>query len=100
MPQRTACSRSPHNVLHSPCYITITLIHPCLIAPAIELNFLQALPGDVVNEDEGDIILPIMMKTIPSTTSLPSDVVVNISVAGGTATSKNIIVHTHRAILL
>ena len=48
-----------------------------------------------MNEDEGDIILPIMMKTIPSNASLPSGVVVNLSVAGGTATSKNIIVHTH-----
>ena len=48
-----------------------------------------------MNEDEGDIILPIIMKTIPSNSSLPSDVVFNLSVAGGTATSKNIIVQTH-----
>ena len=52
--------------------------------------FLQAIPGDVVNEDEADIILPIMVKTTPPNASLPSDVVVSFSVTGGTATSKNV----------
>ena len=50
--------------------------------------FLRAIPGDVVNEDETDITLPIMMNTIPPNASLPSDVVVNFSVTGVTATSK------------
>ena len=61
-----------------------------MIASAIEVKFLQAIPGDVVDEDEANITLPIMMKTIPSNASLPSNVVVNISVTGGTATSKGI----------
>ena len=55
--------------------------------------FLQAISGDVVNEDEADIILPIMVKTIPPNASLPSNLVVNFSVTGGTATSKNTIVY-------
>ena len=66
--------------------------HHCLIALAIELILLQAIPGNVMNEDEANITLPIMMNTIPPNASLPSDVVVNFSVAGGTATSKNTIV--------
>ena len=55
--------------------------------------FLRAIPGDVVNEDEADITLPIMMNTIPPNAILPSDVVVNFSVTGGTGTSKNTIVY-------
>ena len=51
--------------------------------------FLQATPGDALNEDEAGIILPIMMNIIPPNASLPFDVVVNFSVTGGTATSKN-----------
>ena len=51
---------------------------------------MQAIPGDVVDEDETNITLPIMMKIIPSNASLPSNVVVNFSVTGGTATSKGI----------
>ena len=51
--------------------------------------FLQATPGDVVNEAEvGSITLPIMVNIIPPRASLPFDVVVNFSVTGGTATSK------------
>ena len=73
-------------------YLFSTFTHLCLIASAIELMFLQAIPGNVVNEDEANITLPIMMNTIPSGASLPSDVVVNFSVTGGTATSKNTIV--------
>ena len=42
-----------------------------------------------MNEDEVGIILPIMVNTIPPNASLPFDVVVNFSVTGGTATSKN-----------
>ena len=60
------------------------------IASAIELMFLQAIPGDVVNEDEANITLPIMVKTTPPNAILPFDVVVNFSVTGGTATSKDI----------
>ena len=55
--------------------------------------FLRAIPGVVVNEDEADITLPIMMNTIPPNACLPSDVVVNFSVTGGTATSKNSIAY-------
>ena len=73
-------------------YLFSTFTHHCLIASAIELLFLQAIPGNV-NEDEANITLPIMMNTIPSGTSLPSDVVVNFAVTGGTATSKNTIVY-------
>ena len=74
-------------------YISLfsTFTHHCLIA--IELMFLRAIPGDVVNENEADITLPIMMNTIPPNACLPSDVVVNFSVTGGTATSKNTIVY-------
>ena len=53
--------------------------------------FLQAIPGDVVDEDEANITLPIMMNIIPPNASLPSDVVVNFSVAGGAAKGKNTI---------
>ena len=74
-------------------YLFSTFTHRCLIASAIELMFLRAIPGDVVNEDEADITLPIMMNTIPPNACLPSDVVVNFSVTGGTATSKNTIVY-------
>ena len=52
--------------------------------------FLQAIPGNVVNEDEANITLPIMVNIIPSDASLPFDVVVNFSVTAGTATSKNV----------
>ena len=55
--------------------------------------FLQAIPGDVVNEAEVGIMLRIMMNVVPPNASLPSDVVVNFSVTGGTATSKNTIVY-------
>ena len=55
--------------------------------------FLQAIPGDVVDEDETNITLPIMMNIIPPNAILPTDVVVNFSVTGGTATSKNTIVY-------
>ena len=55
--------------------------------------FLQAIPGDVVNETEVDLTLPIMMNIVPSNAILPSDVVVNFSVTGGTATSKNTIAY-------
>ena len=51
---------------------------------------LQAIPGDVVNEDEAGITLPILMQTIPPNASLPFVVVVSFSVTGGTATSKNV----------
>ena len=52
--------------------------------------FLQATPGDVVNEAEvGSITLPIMVNIIPPRASLPFDVPVNFSVTGGTATSKD-----------
>ena len=51
--------------------------------------FLQAIPGDVVNEAEVGIILRIMMNVVPPNTFLLFDVVVNFSVTGGTATSKN-----------
>ena len=50
--------------------------------------FLQSFPGNVVNEAEVDITLPIMVNIVPSDSSLPFDVVVRFSVAGGTATSK------------
>ena len=72
-------------------YLFSTFTHLCLIASATELMFLQAIPGNVVNEDEANITLPIMMNIIPPNASLPSDVVVNFSVAGGAATSKNTI---------
>ena len=55
--------------------------------------FLRAIPGNVVNEAEANITLPIMMNTIPPNAVLPSDVVVNFSVTGGTATSKNTIAY-------
>ena len=52
--------------------------------------FLQAIPGDVVNEAEvGSMTLPIMVNIIPPHASLPFDVVVSFSVTGGVATSKN-----------
>ena len=52
--------------------------------------FLQATPGDVVNEAEvGNMTLPIMVNIVPPRASLPFDVAVNFSVTGGTATSKN-----------
>ena len=52
--------------------------------------FLQAIPADVVNEAEvGSITLPIMVNIMPPHASLPFDVVVNFSVTGGTATSKD-----------
>ena len=52
--------------------------------------FLQATPGDAVNEAEiGSMTLPIMVNIIPPRASLPFDVVVSFSVTGGTATSKN-----------
>ena len=51
--------------------------------------FLQAIPGDVVNEAEVDsMTLPIMVNIIPPRASLPFDVVVSLF-TGGTATSKN-----------
>ena len=53
--------------------------------------FLQAIPGNVVMEDEANITLPIMMNIVPPNAILPSDVVVNFSVAGGAATCKNTI---------
>ena len=63
---------------------------PMLIASAIELTFLQATPGDVVNEAEiGSITLPAMVNVIPPQASLAFDVVVSLSVTGGTATSKD-----------
>ena len=76
-------------------YNPILYIHtPMLnIASAIEIVFLQAISGNVVDEDE-DIILPLMVKTIPPNASLPPSVVISFSVTGGNATSKNIIVHT------
>ena len=51
--------------------------------------FLQSFPGNVVNEAEVDITLPIMVNIVPSDSSLPFDVVVRFSVASGTATSKD-----------
>ena len=51
--------------------------------------FLQSFPGNVVNEAEVDITLPIMVNIVPSDSSLPFDVVIRFSVAGGTATSKD-----------
>ena len=63
---------------------------PMLIASAIELTFLQATPGDVVNEAEiGSITLPAMVNVIPPQAFLTFDVVVSLSVTGGTATSKD-----------
>ena len=73
-------------------YLFSTFTHHCLIASAIGLMFLQAIPGNVVNEDEANITLPIMMNIILPNASLPFDVVVNFSVAGGAATSKNTII--------
>ena len=71
-------------------YLFSTFTHLCLIASAIELMFLQAIPGNV-NEDEANITLPIMMNIVPPNASLHFDVVVKFSVAGGAATSKNTI---------
>lgn len=68
---------------------TICFLNPHTIVAAIAFVFLQSFPGNVVNEDEADIILPIMVNIIPSDSSLPFDVVVRFSVAGGTATSKD-----------
>ena len=63
---------------------------PMLIASAIELTFLQATPGDVVNEAEIDsITVPAIVNVIPLQASLPFDVVVSLSVTGGTATGKD-----------
>ena len=63
---------------------------PMLIASVIELTFLQATPGDVVNEAEvGSITLPAMVNVIPPQAFLTFDVVVSLSVTGGTATSKD-----------
>ena len=78
------------NVLYD--YLLSAFTHPWLTASAIEFMFLQ-FPGDVVKEAEVEIVLPIVMKIIPPNASLPSGVVVNFSVTGGTATSKNIVVH-------
>ena len=74
-------------------YITLSVVYihtSMVIVSAIDLKFLQAFPGNVVDEDEANITLPIMMNIIPPNASLTFDVVVNISVTGGTATSKDI----------
>ena len=62
---------------------------PMLIASAIELTFLQATSGDVNEAEIGSITLPAMVNIIPPQASLPFDVVVSLSVTGGTATSKD-----------
>ena len=76
-------------------YLLSASTHPWLILAAVDFMFLQPFPGDVVEEDEGEIFLPIMVNIIPSDASLPFDVVVSFSVNGGTATSKDISTYTH-----
>ena len=85
--QQTSLPLPPAQLQYA--FNTICFLHSHTIVAAISFMFLQPLPGNIVDENEVGIILPIMVDIVPSDASLPFDVVVSFSVTGGTATSKD-----------
>ena len=68
---------------------SVLCIHTRWFIVAVDFMFIQPFPGYAVDEDVVEVVLPIMVNIIPSNATLPFYVVVNFSVTGGTATSKD-----------